>query len=635
MRNLIWSVLLATCFGCGDSRPPAEVHVSRDSFPDFIDHRIVPEAAEDWSIMPFADQGAWFGFGLPTDSGDPGVGFTGPFLTTTGRWFAPQLVRLEIPGAELVEARALPGLLTAGWRAGEITISQELWFDSSRVALIRTEIHNRGQQSWIWDAAWMGAAFHVSTTVDLVDDGIAFELANGDRVQVVTDIERGEALSVEPGRSTTLTIAVSMTPAGDQEPDLPVVLANVEESLVSNAARWRGYLNATAAAGDPDDPARIVAVKAVQTLVNNWRGPAGRFAHGGLFPSSNVWYFNGFWAWDSWKHAVALARFAPEVAADQLRLMAAQQDESGMIADVVYLDPEEDNWRDTKPPLLGWALEEVYVATGNLDLVRELYPRLVDYHEFWYRDRDHDGDGLCEYGSTDGTLEAARWESGMDNAVRFDETEMLQNGPMAWSMDQESVDLNSYLYREKIALRDLASVLGNPEDAERWDVEAAVLREHVQSTMFDEDTGWFYDIRIDSGEIISTQGPEGWIPIWAGVATEEQAARLRNSMLDPEVFRTHVPFPTVAANNPEFSEGYWRGLVWLDQVYFAIEGLRAYGYSEDADALTAQVLANFGGAAIPGEPLYENYHPLTGEGRNVRHFSWTAAHVLLLILESS
>jgi putative isomerase len=103
-------------------------------------------------------------------------------------------------------------------------------------------------------------------------------------------------------------------------------------------------------------------------------------------------------------------------------------------------------------------------------------------------------------------------------------------------------------------------------------------------------------------------------------------------MLDTTRFRTHVPFPTVSAAHPEFSDGYWRGLVWLDQVYFAIEGLRRYGYHDDADALTDQVFANLEGATEPGVPLRENYHPRTGEGRHARHFSWTAAHLLLLAL---
>ena len=151
--------------------------------------------------------------------------------------------------------------------------------------------------------------------------------------------------------------------------------------------------------------------------------------------------------------------------------------------------------------------------------------------------------------------------------------------------------------------------------------------------MFDDDTGWFYDVDVATGDFVSVQGPEGWIPLWTGVATEEQAARVRELMLDPAKFRTHVPFPTVARDHPEFSDGYWRGLVWLDQVYFAIAGLRRYGFESDADALTRQLFDNLEGATTRGEPLFENYDALTGEGRNVRHFSWSAAHLLLLATE--
>ena len=42
------------------------------------------------------------------------------------------------------------------------------------------------------------------------------------------------------------------------------------------------------------------------------------------------------------------------------------------------------------------------------------------------RKRDHNRNGMCEYGATDGTLEAAAWESGMDNAIRFDGAVMLK-----------------------------------------------------------------------------------------------------------------------------------------------------------------------------------------------------------------
>lgn len=48
------------------------------------------------------------------------------------------------------------------------------------------------------------------------------------------------------------------------------------------------------------------------------------------------------------------------------------------------------------------------------------------YYKWWYNKRDHNRNGMCEYGSTDGTLEAAAWESGMDNAIRFDDAKMLK-----------------------------------------------------------------------------------------------------------------------------------------------------------------------------------------------------------------
>ena len=39
------------------------------------------------------------------------------------------------------------------------------------------------------------------------------------------------------------------------------------------------------------------------------------------------------------------------------------------------------------------------------------------------------------------------------------------------------------------------------------------------------------------------------------------------------------------------------------------------------------------GLLDPSRPLRENYHPLTGKGLNAENFSWTAAHLLMMIRE--
>ena len=52
-----------------------------------------------------------------------------------------------------------------------------------------------------------------------------------------------------------------------------------------------------------------LVAKLVLTLQNNTRIAAEGLKHGGLFPSYNYEWFHGFWAWDSWKHAVAVANY--------------------------------------------------------------------------------------------------------------------------------------------------------------------------------------------------------------------------------------------------------------------------------------------------------------------------------------
>ena len=46
-----------------------------------------------------------------------------------------------------------------------------------------------------------------------------------------------------------------------------------------------------------------------------------------------------------------------------------------------------------------------------------------------------------------------------------------------------------------------------------------------------------------------------------------------------------------------------------------------------------KLLKNGEGILEKGAPLRENYHPVTGEGLNARHFSWSAAHILLMLKE--
>ena len=303
-----------------------------------------------------------------------------------------------------------------------------------------------------------------------------------------------------------------------------------------------------------------------------------------------------------------------------------------MVPDMIARDRKDNNLRDTKPPLATWAVAEIYSQNHDRAFIAEMFPKLYGYHRWWYQDRDHDHNGLAEFGSTDGTREAAGWESGMDNAVRFDDATMLKNHDGAWSLNQESVDLNCYLYQEKLELASMAAILGKQPLARKLRHEAASLRTQIQQTFFDPTLGYFFDTRLGSHQPIRVFGPEGWTALFTGVATTQQAQSVAEVLMDPAKFNTLLPFPTLARDDSHFApaEGYWRGPVWIDQAAFAIQGLERYGLTTDAAAMREKLLTNAEGLARQ-EPFRETYNPLTGAGQNSRNFSWSAAEYFLLL----
>lgn len=625
---------------------------------DVLDLHGAPQAPADRSFNIFFDAGSWHGYSLPL-ADDAATGFSGPFVHSLGdgQWVGARFAELALRDATRGQSIALtpiaghaaPGYLARRFSGPGLTVRQTLFFADSWHALVRIELTATtsqnldlsvagrvlpGQQAGLAkDGDEVTQTFANSnsklTTRLRVDRARTYQATlSGADYRIALD----HPLHLQPNQ--TATVFVEQTLVYDARAETPTPV-DASVAWAQNRERWGNYLKSIASSrlpGLPDATARRVSVKAMMTLLGNWRAARGDLHHDGVIPSYSNPDFNGFWAWDSWKHAAALAQFAPALARDQVRAMFDYQAGDGMVADCIYLDKKNNNWRDTKPPLAVWATLKIHHAARDKAFLAEMYDKLVRYHRWWFKARDHDHNGVAEYGSTDGTRIAAAWESGMDNAVRFDAVAMLDNGDGAWSMDQESVDLNAYLYKEKLDLAQVAAILGKARDHDRWLKEAAVLKAAVQARMFDKALGYFFDAKLGRDDLVRMYGAEGWTPLWAGVASPGQANAVARVMLDPSKFATRMPFPTLAADDPRFSpiKGYWRGPVWLDQAYFGVEALRRYGYGRQADAMARRLVLNAKGLAGQG-PLYENYDPLTGHGDQSPNFSWSAASYLMLL----
>ena len=582
----------------------------------------------------FTDDGSWMGFTLPQK--DHWVnGFCGPFSLDMNRrqWMAQSAVTVGYADQANViftpdSTCYFPGELYLSASSEEGKIIQRLNFLDASTALLR--IHSDAGKELSLTASQWGKEIQVQTDQNTViarhPSGEIVALTFTPDVSVKGTDNNYQAKINGSEHDTYVAISFytgeKELSAGLQKAQL--ALSNPQEGLKANKERWEGYLTKILRKDMKPEYDRI-AVKAVVTLISNWRTHRGGLLHEGIVPSHAAYYFVGFWAWDTWRFSAALAKFDPELAKDNIRAMFDYQQPDGMIIDCIYTDPAENNARDSKPPLVSWAIDEIFTHANDTAFISEMYPQLMAYYKWWYNKRDHNRNGMCEYGSTDGTLEAAAWESGMDNAIRFDDAKMLKNNGAedAWSMDQESVDLNAYLALECKLLKKFASILGVTFDGPDYSSQVA-------DYFFDKEKGFFFDRRLKDGSFIQEPGCEAYTPLWTEVATADQVKAMLPLLTDTAKFSTYIPFPTVAADNPKYNpRGYWRGPIWLDQTYFAIRGLRNYGYNKMADEYTLQVFDRLQGLK-EGAPIHENYGTHTGELLKAPHFSWSSSHLLML-----
>ena len=582
----------------------------------------------------FTDAGSWMGFTLPQK--DHWVnGFCGPFSLDMNRrqWMAQSAVTVGYADQANViftpdSTCYFPGELYLSASSEEGKIIQRLNFLDASTALLR--IHSDAGKELSLTASQWGKEIQVQTDQNTViarhPSGEIVALTFTPDVSVKGTDNNYQAKINGSEHDTYVAISFytgeKELSAGLQKAQL--ALSNPQEGLKANKERWEGYLTKILRKDMKPEYDRI-AVKAVVTLISNWRTHRGGLLHEGIVPSHAAYYFVGFWAWDTWRFSAALAKFDPELAKDNIRAMFDYQQPDGLIIDSIYTDPAENNARDSKPPLVSWAVDEIFTHTNDTAFISEMYPQLMAYYKWWYNKRDHNRNGMCEYGSTDGTLEAAAWESGMDNAIRFDDAKMLKNNGAedAWSMDQESVDLNAYLALECKLLKKFASILGVTFDGPDYSSQVA-------DYFFDKEKGFFFDRRLKDGSFIQEPGCEAYTPLWTEVATADQVKAMLPLLTDTAKFSTYIPFPTVAADNPKYNpRGYWRGPIWLDQTYFAIRGLRNYGYNKMADEYTLQVFDRLQGLK-EGAPIHENYGTHTGELLKAPHFSWSSSHLLML-----
>jgi glycogen debranching enzyme len=306
--------------------------------------------------------------------------------------------------------------------------------------------------------------------------------------------------------------------------------------------------------------------------------------------------FRGVYLWDSAFIAQIWKWWQPEVACDVLRAVIELRDGDRL----QHVVSEFTASRYTQPPLIAWSAAEVGKRLSRerrLSFYRRIYSPLKAYRR-WLQNNRQLENGLYFWEHP--------YESGVENAPRFssqDERELVDTRPLA------APDLSSYMVLQAEALGVIAQELGEEGEAAQFHNDAETLRSRIRSHLWHEEDGMYYDLDTRTGRFVRSRTIASLLPLWAGAADTRQTERLVTAVTSPTAFGSPFPLPSVALDDRDFVRDMWRGPVWINTAYGAVQGILRMGRAELAASLAFRLCQGVYQVFAEERHVYEFYDP--------------------------
>jgi len=338
--------------------------------------------------------------------------------------------------------------------------------------------------------------------------------------------------------------------------------------------------------------------------------------------------FNEMYGWDSYFIQVGLLRDG--------ELTAARDMVDNFVYEITHYGTILNANRTyflsrSQPPFLTRMLLGVYEQTSDKEWLRRAVPAIDRYYQFWTTDPHAIADvGLSRYfdrgnGPAPEVLADEKDERGRthydrareyyrthdvtdyDEALYYDSardrlTDLFYQGDR--SMRESGFDpsnrfgalnvdiihyapvcLNTLLYIMEDDAGRIMETLGDAAAAGSWRRRAASRRDLINRLLWDEQAGLYYDYNFTTHRLRRYDFATTFYPLWAGIASNEQAARVRGNLPKFEA-------PGGLLTSTEATGNQWDApFGWAPLQMIAAAGLRRYGYDEDADRLAAKFVS--------------------------------------------
>jgi putative isomerase len=360
-------------------------------------------------------------------------------------------------------------------------------------------------------------------------------------------------------------------------------------------------------------------------------------------------YARVLWDWDSWLSDVALRQILADTGTDEDRREALAYEQGCVLNYLAYTsledgympmvvdaesDPAKMKPKDIystnmhKPVIAQHAAFITQQGGGDATWLREGFPRIQAFIRNYQEHHCHKATGLFY------------WQD--DLAIGVDNDPSTFFRPKGSSA---SIYLNCLMFKELRAMAYLARQLNLIDDANRYENDALQLKKAVQQYCWDEKDGMYYSVDLNllpyTGEpqiifgkpfVLHEGAPRdypcliqrigcwsGFMTMWAGIATQDQARRMVSENLTDEstfwapygvrtLSRQEKMYNLRATHNPS----NWQGPIWGISNYMVFRGLTDFGFKKVARQMAEKTIALFGEDIRKEGALHEYYNPENG-----------------------
>lgn len=320
-------------------------------------------------------------------------------------------------------------------------------------------------------------------------------------------------------------------------------------------------------------------------------------------------YGPAFGHWDIVHQCLDALPWYPAHAERQLVVNLANQLDNGFLPGSIWMrstpmpwtrnDEAARRWNslDGHPPVWPVLVDELDALRGDDAVRRRCLPALLKQLAWFENHRQAKPEGFFY---TDITIR--RWESGVDEGVRFDD---------APKEAVACVDATSHLHLCYDAAARWSAALGLDDRALRH--RAIRLADLIRNGLWNDDTGFFHDAWSVADPSRRRLCIEGIWPLVSGAASPSQARRVIDEhLLSPDRFLTPHPPASVARSEAAFEQRMWRGPTWNSMTLWAARACIRYGRRDAAATLAGMALDQCARVFAETGTIWEFYHSLGG-----------------------